>query len=175
MYIKSLFRYETFPQVKELNNLLNSFDCGVLIDGVRYAGSNLDEVDWTRYRTLDPEEFEKQRLGICWDFVNYQHKVFDKLNVQNRSYFYIKQLSSDPSDIVTHTFTTLVYDGVWFESSWYKHHGLHEIESCMDVVEVLDAEYKSNYPCELYRYDADKTIGLSNLEFFNEATNRRIV
>lgn len=58
----------------DLNKKLNSFNYGVLVDGKIYK--NLDNVPWNKYKTLTIEEMDKYKVGICWDFVNYQHEKF---------------------------------------------------------------------------------------------------
>lgn len=159
--------------LKQFNEYLNSFTYGAVYDGSKCT--DLDNADWDSYRTLSPEEFEEFHMGICWDFINYQHRVFQKLDIPDKSYFYIKRLSEDPTDIVTHTFSTLMNDAAWFESCWYLHKGIHKISSVQDVFDILEQNYPSDYPGELYEYDASKTIGLSNQEFFNMATALRVI
>ena len=159
--------------LRQFNDYLNSFDYGAVINGEKHT--DLDNVDWSEYKTLSPEDFEDARMGICWDFVNYQHRVFELCGIENKSYFYVKRLSDDPADIVTHTFSMLYDDTAWFESSLQSHQGIFEVKSAQDVFDALEKAYPSDYPGELYEYDADKTIGLSDHEFFNEATDRRIV
>lgn len=159
---------ETIIKASKLNKKLNSFDYGTIVDGKIYT--NLDKVPWNRYKTLTISQMDKYKVGICWDFVNYQHNYFSKTGIKNDSFLFVKQMSEDPNDIVTHTFSILE-GNKWFESSWAKHQGIHKVRSYKDVIDVLKEEYKSKYDFEVYKYNPDGMTGISNSQFFKKATS----
>ena len=155
-------------KVKTLNAELNKWKYGVVIDG---------KVDWSRYKTHPIDAIEKHHAGICWDFVNYQHHIFKKNGYPDESYMFVMQRSDNPNDIVTHTFSTVDIGGkkYWFESSWFKHQGVHEVASYKDVVDILRQEYGSNNAYDVYKYNPDGLDnGLTNGEFFRRATNNLV-
>lgn len=159
---------ETIIKASKLNKKLNSFGYGTIVDGKLYT--NLDAVPWNRYKTLTIGQMDKYKVGICWDFVNYQHNYFSKIGIKNDSFLFVKQMSEDPNDIVTHTFSILE-GNKWFESSWAKHQGIHKVQSYKDVTDILNEEYNSKYDFEVYKYNPDGMTGISNSQFFKKATS----
>ena len=44
-----------------------------------YNGKRLtNQLNGGLYRTITPKDFEKYKIGVCWDFANYQSYWFDK-------------------------------------------------------------------------------------------------
>lgn len=163
-----------------IDNLNNNFDYGVIIDGVRYD-EDMSKVDWDKYRTMPVERFAKEKIGVCWDFVNYQSYICNKNGIPNKNYMAVCQRSDDPSDILTHTFTVVNIEGkqYWIESAWYKKKGVHEINSPKDVFDVIkkNEDSYSDHPldCDFYEYDPtgmDKN--LTNNEYFDRATENLV-
>lgn len=158
-----------------INSLNTEYDYGVIIDGKRYD-DDLSQVDWSKYRTTPIETFKKEKIGVCWDFVNYQHYVCDKNNIPNKNYMIVCQRSDNPDDILTHTFTTVSIDDklYWIESSRWKDRGVHEIKSVNDVFESIRKD-EGGKDCDLYEFNPtgmDK--GLTDQEYFDEATNNLV-
>lgn len=162
---------DKLTKVKELNSKLSKWKYGVLINGKLITDP--DKVDWSQYRMHSLSDMNKYHAGICWDFVNYQHDAFTKMRVKDKSYMFVMQKSDNPDDIVTHTFSIITIDGkqYWFESSWRKHQGLHEVDSYKDVVEVLKDSYGKDNPYDVYAYNPSGTIGMSNGKFFQHTTS----
>ena len=165
-------------QLKKLNGFnsdLNKWDYGVLINGK--VETDADKIDWSKYKTIPIKDVEKYHVGICWDFVNYQHSVFKKSGYQDESHLFVMQRSDDPNDIVTHTFSTVNIGDkkYWFESSWFKHQGVHEVTSYKDVIDTLVEEYGPGKGFDVYKYNPDgMDNGLTNGEFFNKATQNLV-
>lgn len=162
---------EIHKQVSTLNQKLNNFNYGAMVDGKVYT--DMSKVPWNKYKTMTKEQMDKYKVGICWDFVNYQHEYFKENGIPHKSYMFVKQQSDDPNDIVTHTFN-IVSNGdkqQWFESSWTKHQGVHDVKSYKDVVSELDKAYgNKTQPFDVYEYDPDGMMGIKNGEMFRRAT-----
>lgn len=182
MSIYRLLREETIlldniDNIKKFNRELNKWDYGVLVNGKVYTKSS--EIDWSKYKTIPIKDIEKYHVGICWDFVNYQHYYFKKNRINDESYFIVMAMSDNPNDIATHTFSIINIDGkkYWFESSWYKNQGVHEVKSWKDVVDKFKESYdksgKRDY--EVYKYNPDGLDqNISNEEFFKRTTKNMI-
>ena len=160
--------------VKDLNEELNKWDYGVLINGRVIRDQN--KIDWHKYRTTPIQDMKKYHVGVCWDFVNFQHDRFKVLGIPDKSYLVVIQTGPKSEDIVTHTFSIvrIGYSYYWFESSWMKHQGVHKVSSYKDVVNVLLREY-GRHPYDVYEYNPDgldKKLG--NIEFFTFATRNLI-
>ena len=116
--------------IKSLSHELdNDWIYGVIHNGKR-INTEQEDFDWNNYRTIPVKTLEKEKIGTCWDFVNYQHKKLDELGVKNDSYLLMMDLRTkdDPDRIVTHTFTTFEPGGknYWLESACYPKRGIHE-------------------------------------------------
>lgn len=163
----------TMDDIKSFNKELNSWDYGVLINGKKYTKSS--EIDWSQYKTIPIKDIEKHHVGICWDFVNYQHNWFRGAGIKDESYLFVMQLSDNPDDIVTHTFSIITFEGkkYWFESSWFGHQGVREIRSYKDVIDELIAKYDkgNNHSYSVFKYSPDgMDKNITNGDFFNKAT-----
>ena len=120
---------------------------------------------------------KKYKAGICWDFVNYQHNVFKRNGYPDESHMFVMERNNNPNDIITHTFSTVDIGGkiYWFESSWFKHQGVHEVNSYKDVVNVLRKEYGTDNAYDVYEYNPDGLDkNLTNSEFFKRTTNNLV-
>lgn len=161
--------------IKSLNGELNKWTYGAVINGK--VITDLNKVDWSKYRTHPIDTMNKYKAGICWDFVNYQHDVFKRNGYSDESHMFITQINNDPNAIVTHTFSIV---GIgekkyWVESAWSKHKGVHEVKSYKDVVNLLRNEYGQNNACDVYEYNPDGLDkNLTDQEFFDRATNNLV-
>jgi len=160
---------------KLLYNSLDTFDYGCIIDGVRYDENHLDEVDWKKYRTSPTKEFEKNKIGVCWDFTNYQHEKLTEAGIPNKTHMLVMETEDGP---VTHTFTTftdkVTNQEYWLEQSFYKYRGIHKINDFKDVVSIVAKHYDESgkRPFDVYEFSPDGLDkGLSDQEFFDKATS----
>jgi hypothetical protein len=157
---------------------LDRWEYGAIIDGIRYGEADLHKVDWSRYRTCPISELEKQRIGTCWDFVNYQHAILVAAGVPDETYLlWLKQFGQGDDEVITHTFTIAILDNCkyWFEQALYAKRGIHKIESITDVVKELLEFYSTGDDAPsslaLFKYDPDTfDDNLSGEEFVARAT-----
>lgn len=158
--------------LQHLSKTVDSFEYGTIIDGKRYGENDLAEVDWSKYKTLPIQTIKKEKIGNCWDMVNYQHYVLDKAGIPNKNYMFVMQRSNEADDVVTHTFTIAEIDGShkWIESAMWKKRGIHDVTGPKDVSSQLAAVYgKGNY--DLFEFNPDgMDKGLTDQEYFNRAT-----
>ena len=148
-----------------LNNLyseLDSWEYGVVINGIRYGEDDLDQVDWNLYKTCPVSDLAKTKIGTCWDFVNYQHAELSTASIQDETYMFLLDCEEyDRDDIITHTFTVAIVDEkkYWLEQALYAKRGIHEIDGYGNVVKELLAFYNveslSSPSFALFKYDPD--------------------
>ena len=161
--------------LEKFNHELNTYKYGILVNGKIYDEKDIDTY-WAQYRTIPIADFRKYKVGVCWDFVNYQHSMFKSHALHDTSYFYMGAMSDDPNDVVTHTFSLVDIGGkkYWFESSWYIHQGVHEVKSFKDVIMHLNKEYKVK-EFEVYTYNPDGLDkNLTNNEYVKSAAKHKI-
>lgn len=154
---------------------LDTFDYGCIIDGKRYNETNLDKVDWSKYRTTPVKEFAKTKIGTCWDYTNYQHHELSKAGIKHETHMLVMDTNDGP---VTHTFTTFEdpvnHRQYWLEQALYSERGIHPISSYKDAVSVISRKYDASgkRDFDVYRFNPDgMDAGLTDQEFFNRATS----
>lgn len=159
-------RDDIIPFIRALNMELTKLDYGMVIDGEAITDEN--RMNWNKYRSLSVEEFEKHRVGCCWDYAMYEHYWFDKNNIPHKL-FYIEggQIQE------THTF--LVYQNkgkhILFEASWKIKSGIYEFNNEEELLDYYCNEFIKNYGNDyrrfvLYEYKQPKT-GINANEFMS--------
>ena len=165
--------------IHSLNDEMNSkWEYGVLHNGNHLVDT--EDFNWGRdYRTIPIDVLKDEKIGVCWDFVNYQHDVLKNMGIEDESYMLILQKSDDPDDIVTHTFTIFNMDGkkYWMESAAWPKRGVHEITDYKDVVNELNDMYGNpGKGLSLFKYNPEgMDKGLTDKEFFDRATQNLIL
>ena len=161
-------------KITSLNDNMNkTWDYGVLHNKRHILDTS--KFNWDKdYRTTPVETLEKEKIGVCWDFVNYQHNKLKKLGIKDKSYLLFIQRSNDPKDAITHTFTTFELNGkkYWMESAAWPKRGVHEINGWNDVVDDLRDMYGNpKFGYSLFQYNPEgMDQGLSPDEFIDIAT-----
>jgi hypothetical protein len=159
-----------------IDDLNNNFDYGCIINGKRYE-DDVSKVDWSKYRTVTISEFKRNKIGVCWDFVNYQHYECKKNGINDDNYMLVCRRSNDPDDILTHTFTIVTIDDkkYWIESSRWKDRGVHEVRSYKDVVDKIKRDDFKNKPYDVYLFDpSGMDQRLTDQQYFDKATTNLI-
>lgn len=85
------------------------------------------------YRLQLPDELLKSKLGVCWDQVELERKLFSELGIKVTPFFIVYY---DEPKCPTHTFILFEDNGktIWYEHAWQSHAGWHEYESMTDAI-----------------------------------------
>lgn len=130
---------DLFSKCKELYEKIRYFEYGIPVDGVI---KNVPSAEYyvKNYHFLKPEEFEKYKGGICWDYVEYERKFLEVNDIDFNQYYLI---TNTPPNYDTHTFIT-VKDGdelIYIESSFKRvEHiidGVQKFKSLEDIVKLI--------------------------------------
>jgi len=159
--------YDLFEKIKSLNERLNNYDYGI-----PNQLSDSDEYFEKYYKLLSPEEFEKYKCGVCWDYVVYESYFFKKYfsNIKFETYF---QLTTNENDYyVTHTFLIFELDKnyYWFESSWKSECGIYKFNNKKECIKNIMKKCKyKNYKQYLCKYNAlnKNMYGMNCKEYMN--------
>lgn len=156
-----------------IDDMNTKWDYGVKVGNQRVLDTS--EVDFSKWRTTPIDQLAKDKIGVCWDFVNYQHAVLKKHGIPDKNYMFVCRMSDDPDDIQTHSFTVAQIGNkqYWLESASWPNRGVHEISSVDDVISrVQSAKGK---PYDLYEYNPDgMDRGLTDQEYFDRATQNLV-
>ena len=97
--------------------LNNNFKYGFIYKGKSYSDNFL------YYKTITPQKFNEQKMGVCWDYVAFEDYFFNKFTSLEYKLFYIE---SDNTARSTHTWLSYIDNDKLksFESSWFDFRGI---------------------------------------------------
>lgn len=162
-----------YKKIKSLNDdMNNNWDYGVILNGKKI--DDLSNMDFSKYRTIPIDILKKEKIGLCWDFVNYQHYVFKENGYPDKTYMVVSRRSDDPEDILTHTFSIVDIGNkrYWFESAKWNDRGVHEVKNYNDVINKFKKDNYIRNEYDIYEFNPDgMDNNLTDKEYFNIATS----
>ena len=155
----------------KLNKALNKFGYGYVDKVTGQIMDTDNDAEFSKlYHYLSPEEFEKAKGGVCYDYAEYQYRVLRKSGY-NAINFYIELKDKRCS---THTFTVVKFNDfyLYLESSFEMIKGVYVAIHMKDIFNfVLNAmvSYESipNIGYELHSYPGYDNYGCDALTFMN--------
>ena len=161
-----------FDKILKLNDRLNDYEYMIQNNGTPITHIKSD--DFVKYYILlSPNEFEKYKGGICWDYVAYEAMYFRAKypNIKFETYY---QVIDNRNDNPTHTFLIFEFDKkwYWFESSWKPNCGVYGFDNKSDCIEYIMQKLKlpgKNYGTYICKFDAtDATMyGMNCVGYMN--------
>lgn len=161
-----------FDKILKLNDRLNDYEYMVPNNGNPITHIKND--DFVKYYILlSPNEFEKYKGGICWDYVAYEAMYFRAKypNIKFETYY---QVIDNRNDNPTHTFLIFEFDNkwYWFESSWKTNCGVYGFDNKNDCIEYIMQKLRlsgKNYGDYICKFDAtDATMyGMNSIGYMN--------
>lgn len=125
-----------------------------------------------KYMLQMPDQLLKSKLGVCWDQIELQRKLFADVDIATRSFFIVHY---DEDKCPTHTFMLFEHDNktFWYEHAWATMRGLHEYDNLKSAIfdirnKFINSELSGKYNPQnlvIYEYDAPKK-NLSCLDFY---------
>ena len=161
-----------FDKILKLNDRLNDYEYMIPNNGNPITHIKSD--DFVKYYILlSPNEFEKYKGGICWDYVAYEAMYFKAKypNIKFETYY---QVIDNRNDNPTHTFLIFEFNKkwYWFESSWKPNCGVYGFNNKDDCIEYIMQKLKipgKNYGTYICKFDAaDATMyGMNCVGYMN--------
>lgn len=162
-------------QIKEIMKIMEQIKYGFLDN----TGNNILDGSETEnlfnkiYYLMSPEELLNKKVGVCWDQVELERKLFEEKNIKNETYFiYI----DDKNKLPSHTFLVFYIKNkvYWFEHSWFTEKGLHEYDNINELlndvkikfVKSREKEVETNLDIHIYKY-TKPNYNISCNEFYN--------
>lgn len=125
-----------------------------------------------KYMLQMPDQLLESKLGVCWDQIELQRKLFADVGIATRSFFIVHY---DEDKCPTHTFMLFEHNNktFWYEHAWAVLRGLHEYDNLKAAIsdirnKFIDNELGGKYNPQnlvIYEYDAPKE-NLSCLDFY---------
>jgi len=170
-----------YNDIFKLHKELSSWEYGMY----SADGTVIDHI-WDRefindYKYKSPDEFLKERIGVCWDYTAYEANVFKSLGIPYHTWFIAYD---NPREELkpNHTFLTFKINDVWylFEAAHQETSGIYSSTHEGDLINFcfakLDERYESNDRGSQFRYQKlytaynalnPKLYGLSAKKFVN--------
>ena len=155
----SSLRHKVSKLIK-LNKALNKFGSGFVDKETGKLNNNM-EADWEHeYHYLSPEEFERAKGGVCWDYAEYQFRVLKKSGYDVIN-FYLE--FNDPMSC-NHTFTVVKFRGfyIYMESSYKKIAGIYVTKHVCDIFTYILNSIMLNYNLKNVNYVIHSYPGYDN-------------
>ena len=132
---------------EEIMKIMNQIEYGFLDENGFNIINNTEKWDnefYQFYYLLSPDELLEKKVGVCWDQVELERKLFNNHNVEVETYFIYAE---NRDELPSHTF--LIYKKnnkfYWFEHSWNRYKGIHEYDSLKKLlIDVRDKFMISN-------------------------------
>lgn len=141
--------------------------------------TNLEYMFNKIYYLMSPEELLNKKVGICWDQVELERKLFEENDIKTETYFiYI----DDKSNLPSHTFL-VYYIGnkvYWFEHSWFDEKGIHEYNNLNDLLNDIEIKFiksrenevSNGLDVHIYKYNKPN-YNISCDEFYNYISTQK--
>ena len=161
--------------IQKIMNVMEEIEYGFLDNNRNNICDNVDLEDTFNkvYYLMSPEELLNKKIGVCWDQVELERKLFGENNIKNETYFiYI----DDKNNLPSHTFLVYYVDNkvYWFEHSWFDEKGIHEYNNLNDLLNDVEIKFIKSRENEvpkgldvhIYKYNKPN-YNISCNEFYN--------
>jgi hypothetical protein len=142
-----------FEKVNKINSVLYDIEYGWM-DCESNVYFKVNENFSEMYKLQAPETTKKKKLGICWDVVELQRKLYTELSIDVFTFFIVYY---NNFDCPAHTFIVFKLEDkyYWHEYSWEKYRGLHEYNDLNSLISDLKNKF------------IDSELNLTNIELNN--------
>lgn len=184
---KIFFEYLLNKNILKFNEWMNeNIRYGKLVNGKAV----LNPDDYDDYVTISPDALYQNKVGVCWDYVEYEANFFkEKFHMKQTCdepkhmefALYYMQHSDRDKDMPTHTWLAYNINGTFniFESSWYANRGIHVFSSEDEMISYYLNKQESFYKEKknplhspvIIRYNPRKKYGLSPEEYMKSVWN----
>ncbi|MBE6148404.1 MAG: hypothetical protein E7167_02795 [Firmicutes bacterium] len=164
-------------EVQELYKKMSEFEYGWIDKtGYKYVNKIAKNKFITDYYLQKPKDLEKNKIGICWDQVEYERSFFEKNGISFKTIFIIYD---DGVKYPNHTFLIFKENQkyYWFENTYADVKGILEFDSLQECLSKVKKEFMKETHLEeigdrLYYYVYDKPkYGIGALDFITHCQN----
>ena len=161
--------------IKKIMDIMEQIEYGFLDNNGNNICDNVDlEYTFNKvYYIMSPEELLNKKIGVCWDQVELERKLFEESNIKNETYFiYI----DDKNNLPSHTFLVYYVNNkvYWFEHSWFDEKGINEYNNLNDLLNDVEIKFIKSRENEvpkgldvhIYKYNKPN-YNISCNEFYN--------
>ena len=123
------------------------------------------------------DEILKSKKGDCYDQVEFEKIMFNKMNIKYSCLFMIEYKDSNwQQGYGTHALLYYKKNNkfYWFENAWGKYYGIHQYDSLDELKEDLFNKWQFNYGCDRLLITSLGKVhpGMSHSEYAYECTKK---
>ena len=165
-----------------LSEELNNYQYGYLVNGKIETDM---ESFFDNYKSLTIKDFEKYKVGVCWDYVHYEANWF-KIHGYKYETFYV-QVQDEDGYCPSHTFLVFYLPGsnkpYYFEASWKKYRGIENFNTLSELHKTIrqrhidDAQskcYPETYLIQKYDAASKSYEGISCKDYMMKASKGKV-
>lgn len=172
-----------------MNNIKSPEDIMDLMSDIEYGWidknnnkhTTIDSSFSENYMLQSPNEIKINKIGVCWDQVEFERECFKNLKINFKTFFIVHY---DNDKYPTHTFLTYENNNkyYWFEHSWALFKGIHEYDTLENL--LLDVKQKfiskdlnynyNNNNLVIYEYEKPQ-YHISTLEFYKHCEKGKFI
>lgn len=127
------------------------------------------------YRLQNASDLLESKIGLCFDQVELERKLFQSMKVSFRTYFllYDDKLLNKGHAFLVYKQNSFYY---WFEHAWLSNKGIHEYNSKEELLHDIAKKFLQTIPngkmdfLKLYQYDKPRS-GISFNRFLSNVIN----
>lgn len=161
--------------VKKIMDVIKQIEYGFLDNNGNNICDDLEDKHTFNkvYYLMNPEELLNKKVGVCWDQVELERKLFDENSIKNETYFIYMD---DKNKLPSHTFIVFYMNNkvYWFEHSWFDEKGIHEYNNLNDLLNDVETKFVKSREKEvekcldvhIYKYNKPN-YNISCNEFFD--------
>lgn len=167
--------YQDIKSIEELYDFLNTFKYGIKVGESVYYNDDVNE-HINKWHLQSVEDIVKNKIGICYDFVEVERDWFLRQGYHCLTIFLIFAVDYE-NNYPTHTLLAYEHQNKWyhFEVADYLHQGIHEYTSLDELINQVminqinyanlnNSEIKNKL--KVYTYDTPK-LNCSFIEYID--------
>lgn len=168
--------------INRLSEELSNYQYGYLVNGKIETDM---ESFFDNYKSLTIKDFEKYKVGVCWDYVHYEANWF-KIHGYKYETFYV-QVQDEDGYCPSHTFLVFYLPGsnkpYYFEASWKKYRGIENFNTLSELHKTIrqrhidDAQskcYPETYLIQKYDAASKSYEGISCKDYMMKASKGKV-
>ena len=114
-------------------------------------GNELDMKDIWHSVVQEPHQLEKNKKGMCLDYVEYEKDYFTEAGFEDKIHTYDISYTDSDGDHPSHVF--LVFDHnnkyYWFEKAWHSEAGIYEFDTLTELFQTVAKKHKNTEGTDL--------------------------
>jgi hypothetical protein len=162
-----------FKSEYELYSFLNNCGYGMVVNGNRVSITDSTTPNELKsYRTLSPKDFEKYRIGVCWDYCAYtDHILRTQLHIPCTMYYI--EVCPPASD--THSFVIYRKDGEFYklESSFLSFRGIEAFNTEKEILDLYINKVARGRPYAMFKFDPTNKYGETTKEYMDSKWEKK--